>query len=159
MPQNIHIRSTDCTDEILMYAKPEVAKDKKGETLKFHNQVNSAKPIKIKFYLLDEKGEAGNEIPGFCTEMGTTGTVLTIDEKSNADCTLPAAVSSKYYAYTVENADAETLDPVIIIDDAFDIGGGLSPFGFLPLLIAGGVGVLAGVFGVKLLSRKSKEAS
>jgi len=159
MPQNIQIRSTDCDDDLLMYAKPEVAKDSKGETLKIHNQVKSANPIKIKFYPLDKKGESGEEIPGFCTEMGSD-TVLTIDENNNADCTIPTTVNQKYYAYTVENDDAGILDPVIIIDDAFEVVGG--GFSFLAMLFMGGGGIAAGVLGAagyRFFKSRSKAAS
>lgn len=158
MPQNIHIRSTDCNGEFLMYAKPEVAKDSKGETFKFHNHVKSTNPINIQFYRLDEKGELGKEIPGFCEEMGSTETVLTIEENMQKDCTIPASVSEKYFAYTVQNDDAETLDPVIIIDDAFvaaDDGG----FGLLFLLLAGAGGVIVGALGSLYFKSRSSAAS
>lgn len=153
MAKKLRIRSAkDDEGNLFMYPKPDIMTVKKKGTFEIVNKVNSEKPIRIKFYDIDHKGQQGKAIANFCKDMDEPK-VLKLDKGESFECEL-SAPGQKYFAYTVKNRDAQELDPVIIIEDAVGIGGGIFPL--TAMIVAGVGGAALGAAGFAFFSRKTK---
>lgn len=125
----------------------------------------------IRFFSIDEKGQEGDELSGFCKDG--SGDVYKIESGEKRVCD-PNPYAGDF-AYTIHGKDPDDdkknlydpLDPVIIIEPQLDasmyltgggglesqgIGGGCDPLSTVPLLMAAG-GFLVGMVLPKILKR------
>ena len=123
-----------CSEKVIV-APPAVVLKNKNTKINFENELGVE--ATVYFYKLEDKG--GTKILNFCTGVEENG-ALKIAADGEKEC---KPNEKNNYSYTVEAPSFQKLDPIIIIEDAFDMSA-------LFMMAAAGVtlggGAVAGVF-------------
>jgi len=151
MTRKIKVESIDDGTVKMMYVDHPVFKEKQKTTFDIQNKVDSNSDIVVEFFYLTDKG--GVPWPGFCAEMDADATEFKVAKNSKESCTPADDVHPNFYAYTIENVDFPTLDPVIIIEPQLWAAGPMS-FGVAALLATAAGGAAVGWLGTKAFAKK-----
>jgi hypothetical protein len=134
-----------CGVDTIVAEPPVLILPNKNYKIRFDNTMDA--DAEVRFYEADDKG--GSMIGEFCPEVNSDD-VLEVDKGKKENCKpdVPGL-----FSYTVKAPPYAELDPIIIIEDSFAAGGGITS-GALSLVLAAAGGAAFGFAGARAFSKK-----